>query len=263
PTVPVHIYHTIPPSAFPPPNDTEPTASLPDKAAYPLEMARVLNALYAHDLAENSSAKQPGNTDDANAPHAELALAGTHVLFKELALTNQDVVVDVGSRIGKFVLQAYLATPARKVMGIERVKERHELALAARQKLVAGVSGHVPQPQRQLVLLHDDFLNVDLGDATVLYFCSSHASDKTPQALMRKALQIPHGVRLVVFSQLPKHERLRKLKRLLVPTSWGNAVPLYIYQTLEPEKRAQRSGLRRLDAALTPSTTNARGLSIS
>ncbi len=235
PAVPVHIYHTLPPTAVPPPNDAEPAASIPSATVYPLEMAHALNTLYARDLAENSSTKQTGKPHDDNISHAELALAGIHVLFKELALTKQDVVVDLGSRIGKFPLQAYLATPARKVVGIEHLKKRHKLALAAKQKLFSGVTKYVPQPQRELVLLHADFLKSDLSDATVLYFCSSHSSRKILQALVDKVLQIPHSIRLVVFSELPKHQRLRKLNQLLVPTSWGNAVPLYIYQTVKPK----------------------------
>ncbi|MEM7496148.1 MAG: hypothetical protein AAF471_08610, partial [Myxococcota bacterium] len=257
PTVAVHLYHTIPPGTPVPPT---PQAR---RVLDPREVTYILSDIYF-----GKSGAVPLNKQDhiafqragGNPFYGELKFEGAQMLFKELSLRESDVVVDLGSGIGKFVLQAHLATPAQKVVGVELAEARHKLALGAKKHLLFGEKGYIdPQPNRILELRHGDFLASDfnpldaqtdqpgspqsiersenfvgLSEATVLYACSAHFPPKVVRGIVRKALQIPRGVTLVVFNELPKHKRLRKVKQLLVPTSWNDAVPLYIYRTVAP-----------------------------
>ncbi len=232
PTVAVHLYHTIPPHAV------VPQAPQAPRVLDPREVSYLLQDIYfgkSGALALSKQDQAAFQRAGSSPLYGEILPEGAHMLFKELDLKKSDVVVDLGSGIGKFALQTYLATPVRKVVGIELAKARHQLAMGAKKQLFSDEKGYIdPNPNRTVELLHKDFLKSDLSEATVLYACSAHFSSKVLQGIVNKALENPRSVTLVVFNKLPKHKRLRSVKQMLVPTSWSDAVALYIYQTVAP-----------------------------
>ena len=65
------------------------------------------------------------------ATYGEITYEGGKQLLKHLSLHRNDVFYDLGSGIGRFVIQTYLESPAKKVVGIELSKLRAKQAKKA------------------------------------------------------------------------------------------------------------------------------------
>jgi len=97
--------------------------------------------------------------------YGELTPVGTRQLIAATRLSAGDVFVDLGSGVGKVVLQVALAVPGVRCIGIEIDGDRHASACEALRR--AEACGAL-EPGR-CVLLHGDIRRADLGSATVLF----------------------------------------------------------------------------------------------
>ena len=192
-------------------------------------------------LASSSAAASPRETDSPS---------GDNVLPMAL-LRDTDVIVDVGSGVGKFVLAVALLSPSARAVGLEIVRERH---LRATQALSdAKASG--------LLLDHEaSRVRFALGDATqtgilpadtTLAFLSnlcfsSDLNRRLLQALLRlpklrciaslRKLEIePVGVAGAHAppdyspDEPPSCGRIELVRSLRVSMSWDDRTRLYVY----------------------------------
>jgi len=97
--------------------------------------------------------------------YGERTPVGTRQLIAATRLGAGDVFVDLGSGVGKVVLQVALAIPGVRCIGIEIDGARHASACEALRR--AEACGAL-EPGR-CVLLHGDMRRADLGTATVLF----------------------------------------------------------------------------------------------
>ncbi|GAH13731.1 unnamed protein product [marine sediment metagenome] len=106
----------------------------------------------------------------ANATYGEITFEATEQLLDYLQVTSDDVLYDLGSGVGKFVVQAYLATPARKVVGVELSPTRHNLAHRIKRGLV---DNGLLEDERVLTFYKENITQTDFSDATIIYLCSA------------------------------------------------------------------------------------------
>jgi hypothetical protein len=124
--------------------------------------------------------------------YGEVTPLGARQLFDILGMTTRTkpirkkevVFVDLGSGVGKLVIQAYLEVPlVTKSMGIELSCCRHEVAVQAWERLVLVRSSgkengddfllDISKPgDTSLELVQADFFNVDVSRATHIYVSS-------------------------------------------------------------------------------------------
>ncbi|BDU74619.1 hypothetical protein [Mesoterricola silvestris] len=122
----------------------------------------------------NASHGEAGVKDDKAHVYGEPAPATTDLMLRRLGAAEDDVLYDLGSGRGYFLMQALLTTPLRRAVGVELASSRVAVALAARKALeerglLAG---------RTLDLREQDMAQADYGDATLVYMDSVFYSDE-------------------------------------------------------------------------------------
>ena len=94
------------------------------------------------------------------AGYGELTSDGTRLVLHELRPRRGDVILDLGSGAGRFALQAALAAPTARSIGVELAPSRHAVAISAASR--ASLSN--------LAFHHGDMLDASLcADATLVY----------------------------------------------------------------------------------------------
>ncbi|MFT7596552.1 MAG: hypothetical protein ACI8R4_003888 [Paracoccaceae bacterium] len=92
-------------------------------------------------------------SSSCSATYGELTQTGARNLIRHLGPEPQDVFLDNGSGVGKLVLQAAMSVGIRQCVGIERIRARHEYA-------VAGL-----EYARQNTCLKTDNVSFEFGNA--------------------------------------------------------------------------------------------------
>lgn len=167
----------------------------------------------------------------------EITFEGAKKLLERLKLNKNSVVFDLGCGIGKFVIQAYLATDSKKVVGIELSVERCKHCQEACTELKK-----LPfDKSRKLEFYQQNILDADLSDATVVYMCSTCYPEKLMKDITDKIAKLKPGLLVATLKKLPQHEDFELIDTMNLPMTWSSNIPVFIY-TLK-RKRSRVPGL--------------------
>jgi hypothetical protein len=187
--------------------------------------------------------------------YGEIPFESVQVLIEDLKLTEDDVVYDLGSGLGKFIYHVYLMTPARKSIGIELsegrlkkskeiekpgvkvynsvIKFENEMRKMFDKPLLPKVAG------KMFKYIHGNFLEEDMSDATVVYTCSTCFSDECMRSMTDKLAQLNEGLRVLTLKQLAPHKDFHLLHTYNLPMTWSSSTPVYFY-VLDREGKYKR-----------------------
>lgn len=183
----------------------------------------MMDAIYT-GLTGFMNLKQKYDSDTVNTIYGELTHDSMVSLLKMMRLTKDDVLVDIGCGVGKFVMMAATTTPA-KVRGIEVVTERYEAALKACE--IAHKTLNFPASfEDKCTFINADATKCDLSDATVVYMCSTLFPDK---AMERICEQVPAHAILVSQKKLPWDSMWKLNAMVVLPCSWSEQVIFHFY----------------------------------
>jgi len=130
--------------------------------------------------------------------YGELTSAGVRQLIRATRLSADDVFVDLGSGVGKVVLQVALAVSGVRCIGIEIDGARHASACEALRRAEAlGVL----EPGR-CAFRHGDIRRADLGNATVFFAHSTCFSAPMLGAVARRIAAQERAATLVTTRRL-------------------------------------------------------------
>ena len=95
--------------------------------------------------------------------YGEITMKGVDLLVKkfETYFNEKTVFFDLGSGMGKMVAHIGLKYNVEKSVGIEYSKERYEGSLHIKENFFPT--------QSNILFINDNFMNVDISDATVIY----------------------------------------------------------------------------------------------
>lgn len=158
--------------------------------------------------------------------YGEIKQAALDKLLSYLNLSTKDVFYDLGSGVGKVIMQTALSTPAKKIVGVELSHSRHHEAEIALSRLIA----HDPSLKTKVMLLNKDLMTVDLSDATVIYSCSTAFSIKFMAEIVKRLLTFPQTFRLVSLQELPEENDFELEDILRLDMSWLRSTPVHIYK---------------------------------
>ena len=132
--------------------------------------------------------------------YGELTPAGVAQLVRATRMTASDSFIDLGSGVGKVVLQVAMLVPGIRSMGIELDSERHE---GARRALRAAVrEGLVPKGA--CTLKHDSILDAKYGRASVLLANSTCFPSALLAQVSQRIATMRRPITFVTFQELPK-----------------------------------------------------------
>ncbi len=149
--------------------------------------------------------------------------------------TKDDVFYDLGCGVGGAVLWVYLNFPVKKSAGIELCSSRFNDAHIALKRFK---NKNLLESGRTLEILFGDMLQADLHDATIIYSCSTCFPDELMDELMEKLATLKPGLIFITLKELPanyKNFGFKAIvdsttdKKLILPMTWSEGSPVYIY----------------------------------
>ncbi len=175
--------------------------------------------------------------------YGEINVGSVQKLIDHLQLGTNDVVYDLGSGVGKMVLQVAMTTSVRKCVGIEMAPSRHQGARAALTR--ARELGLLRA--RECEFFRGDFMEADLADATVIYTCSTTFSDRLMRRLTLKLSTLSPGLRFITTRHPIVRHGFEEDAELRLDMSWHRRSPVFIYRlpVKSRGRRAPRSNAER------------------
>ncbi|OPZ23156.1 MAG: Histone methylation protein DOT1 [bacterium ADurb.BinA186] len=158
--------------------------------------------------------------------YGEIKHAALDKLLNYLALTDKDILYDLGSGVGKVVLHCAMTTPLKKAIGVELSSARHLEAEIA----FARACEFNPRLKNRAQFVNQDLMTIDLTNATVIYMCSTAFSIKFMNEVCKRLGQFKHHFRLVSLQDLPTQKNFRLIKVLRLDMSWLRNTPVHIYE---------------------------------
>jgi len=158
--------------------------------------------------------------------YGEILPESTATLLDYLDLNRDDVLFDLGSGVGKFILQAALTHSVRRCVGVELVKPRHL------------ISEDVLETARGLGLLQTedvefrcwDFMRTELDQATIIYTCSTAFSQELLQKLAARMADLSPNTLFVSLQDLDETPWFVLEDVLQLDMSWAPARDVHIYR---------------------------------
>ncbi len=165
--------------------------------------------------------------EDPSETSGEILPPSITKLLQVLALTPNDIVVDLGSGTGKLAAQIFLESAASEVWGIELRKELHDIALIANQRMQRELSEFYKN-NRQLHFFCGNFLEQNINRITVAIINSVCISQQTVLELEEKLNGIP-SLRYVLTTRPMVTLNMPFLKAIRIECSWDTAL-CYVYE---------------------------------
>jgi len=198
------------------------------------EATSLLNELYADKSGFGIPAEETEMIRaQGGAPtYGEISYEAVDKVLNDLCITQEDVLYDLGSGVGKVVLQGYLSFPFKKTVGVELSKKRYDQSVEAKNLLEKK---GLLNAKRPLMFLQEDFTESNLDDATVVYMGSTCYSDELMEALVEKLAKLKKGVRVISLKRLPDAEKYNfvLVKEYRLPMSWSKSSPVNVYELKE------------------------------
>lgn len=164
----------------------------------------------------------------SSATYGELTQTGARNLIRHLDPKPQDVFLDIGSGVGKLVLQAAMSVGMRQCVGIERVRARHEYAVAA----LEYARQNTCLKTDNVVFEFGNALDCDLSRATKVFMCSTCFSPSFLTRVARKLAKCVAPVTVVTLREFElEHRGLEKAGTFYLSTTWTRSTIAHVYRS--------------------------------
>lgn len=186
--------------------------------------------LHGYELDEADDARV--RATNSSPTYGEIMPTATDRLIEHLALRDDDVFYDLGSGVGKVVLQVALRAPIRRVVGVELARSRHRIA----RRVLHQVRAMELLRAKECELRCADFMRAPLGDATVVYTCSTAFSTPFMHELAARLARLTTGLRWVSTQDVDENPWFRLEDVLRLDMSWRRKSKVHVYR-LERSRR--------------------------
>lgn len=141
-----------------------------------------------------------------------------------ISLTHPDqntVFYDLGSGTGKAVLACAMVFDMRSCCGVELFESLYD-ASVRQQKHLARLPGYEAKA-KTISFIHDDFLNVDLSSATLIFINSTAFVGETWQLLNQRLVETAVGATIITISKKLTSTVFAITRTTHINMSWGIA----------------------------------------
>lgn len=164
--------------------------------------------------------------DSGGSPvYGELTPGSVRRLIERLELGDGDVFYDLGSGLGKVVLQVAMTTPVKRCVGVELSKTRTREARSALKK--ANDLGLVTA--EFVAFRVEDLVDARFDDATVIYCCSTAFTLRFLRSLSRRIARVPKLRTFVSLREIDL-EHFEKIETMKLDASWCRGVRVHLYR---------------------------------
>lgn len=162
----------------------------------------------------------------SSATYGEMMPAATERLIEHLALGPNDAFYDLGSGVGKVVLQVAMTAPVARCVGIELMKGRHDIA----RRMLQDVRAQGLLRAQRCSVRNADILRARMSDATVAYCCSTAFPESFMHTLAARLARLPVGLRWVSTRETEGNPWFQLEDELRLDMSWHRRSKVYVYR---------------------------------
>ncbi len=166
------------------------------------------------------------------AAYGEITAQSAETVLRWLAPTAIDHFYDLGSGIGRLVIQAACSSAVGKSTGIELAQHRHETALLAHRKLIESLEADSRAAiATRINFLQGDLLSTPFSDATLIYVGATCFPDRLVSEIVRLAGQVQTLRKLVTTRPLDEAATFGLIEtgQLDLDMSWTEKVRVHVY----------------------------------
>jgi SAM-dependent methyltransferase len=198
-----------------------------------------INQLYSHrNPTINQKECDNISKQGSKATYGEILYTSMQRILDDLKLSKKDVFYDLGCGTGKVVVQCYLNTKVKKTCGIELSPTRFNHVQAVKNELKEQ---NRIFKKRKLEFLLEDIQSSNLKDATAVYMCSTCYPDNLMKKLTKKLEMGKKDLRIVTLKKLAENKTFSLVKEYLLPTTWSQSLPVYLYEHKEYQNKSTQS----------------------
>lgn len=177
----------------------------------------------------NESVSGPIDTSmDKNLTQGEILCAGINKILSHVAISQDDIFVDLGSGTGRIVLQVFLQSQVKEALGIEFIPELHQQATLAANHVLNDLP-ELCQGGRRLDFISGSFFEVPFEHATIALISATCFDQRLLFNLGKLINKHPNIHTVISLRPLLTLERLVFKKAFRVQCSWDVA-QCYIYR---------------------------------
>lgn len=158
--------------------------------------------------------------------YGEINQQALNYLLDYLKLGPHDIFYDLGSGVGKVVMQTALRTSVHKAFGIELSSARYQEAQVALERARQLDS----QLNTRIKFMNEDLLHTNLSKASVIYTCSTAFSQEFMKRVTHRLAQFKQPFRLVSLQDLPKSPDFELIDILKLDMSWVRKASVHVYR---------------------------------
>lgn len=158
--------------------------------------------------------------------YGEIMPTATDQLIEHLRLGGDDVFYDLGSGVGKVVLHVAMRVAIRRCVGVELARSRHRIA----RRMLEEVRATGLLRAGECELRCADFMRAPLGDATVVYTCSTAFSTAFMNELAARLARLTTGIRWVSTQDVDENPWFVLEDELRLDMSWRRRTHVYVYR---------------------------------
>lgn len=160
--------------------------------------------------------------------YGEIVYASIEKVIDILNLQKEDIFYDLGSGVGKVVMQVCMTTPVEKAIGVELSATRFNKSIEALSRFQAL------DPLRSVhcQYLHKDFSEVNLEAATAIFMCSTCYPNELLVVLADKFSKLKPGTRIASLKALPQHDKLHCSKIVNLKMTWSESSSVHFYEVI-------------------------------
>ena len=134
-------------------------------------------------------------------------------------MVGNDVFYDLGSGNGNVCCQFLVTTPMKKAVGIELSNGRHDEAIRIKKEITTKYPELLQG--KKLEYINKNFMDVDIGDATIVYTDDVLFEDKITRDIEKRAYECPNIKYFINMKQGYKPRYFSIFKRLSIMATWG------------------------------------------
>jgi len=161
--------------------------------------------------------------------YGEILYSSLELLLNELNIQPTDIFYDLGSGLGKVILQAYFNYPFKKTVGIELSPTRYQHAI---NKIKILNEKNYLDSQRTLEFINANIVDTDLSDATIVFMCSTCYSNDLMEKISIKLSSSKKGLKVITLKDLPasQKDKFELIKQYKLPMTWTKASSVFLYE---------------------------------
>jgi hypothetical protein len=187
-------------------------------------LRRIYRDEHGYELDEADEARVLATSSSPT--YGEIMPTAIDRLVEHLRMGEDDVFYDLGSGVGKVVLQVALRAPIRRVVGVELARSRHRIA----RRMLDAVRATGLVRARECELRCADFMRVPMGDATVVYTCSTSFSTPFMNELCARLARLTTGLVWVSTQDVDENPWFVLEDVLRLDMSWRRRSKVHVYR---------------------------------